>query len=378
MTRILIIEDDPDIRAMVRDILEEESYLCTEASCLDDAYEALHASFDAAIVDVWLGQGVQDGLLVLQHMKTHHPLIPVLMMSGHSTLDIAVQALKHGAFDFLEKPFDTQRLQQVVRRMVQKKDDALPSKSRPYLVPPSLAHSAFYTKAQHSRPIRLWLMGPRGTGKKALAQYLAQHHYPLDCIPIIPADHTMPRAQSPEKALIFSHVTADFLTQNAPFFSDISPNTGLIFTSEVMTPPPFFTGEIYHFTPLKDRPEDQLFYWNTLTQNWPLKPCAQKCFLHHPWGANEAEFFPTVRLARLEGTYPEPLSYQDLPLTLTLAWLGHADLLNLPLKKARDTFEYLYLTAQKQATHSVQDWSTAVGMDRTALYRKYKDLQDRL
>ncbi len=108
---ILIVDDESDIRSLVSGILEDEGYTTRVAGCCIDAMEAIwEKEPNLVILDVWLGEGDKDGLRLLDMIKADHQLVPVIMMSGHGTIETAVTAIKHGAYDFVEKPFDANRL----------------------------------------------------------------------------------------------------------------------------------------------------------------------------------------------------------------------------------------------------------------------------
>lgn len=108
---ILIIDDEKDIRDLVSGILDDEGYLTRSAGCCVEALESIKQKEPhLVILDVWLGESDKDGLRLLSKIKEEHQFIPVIMMSGHGTIETAVNAIKQGAYDFIEKPFDANRL----------------------------------------------------------------------------------------------------------------------------------------------------------------------------------------------------------------------------------------------------------------------------
>lgn len=108
---ILIIDDEKDIRELISGILTDEGYITTTADGVVQAIESIKKQNPHLIIlDVWLGDSAQDGLRLLSIIKKEYQHIPVIMMSGHGTIDTAVQAIKDGAYDFIEKPFDSNRL----------------------------------------------------------------------------------------------------------------------------------------------------------------------------------------------------------------------------------------------------------------------------
>jgi two-component system nitrogen regulation response regulator NtrX len=114
---ILIVDDEADIRMLLCGILEDEGYQPREATDADSALARLGEKVPHLIIlDIWLEGSRLDGLELLQAIKAEHPGVPVLMMSGHGTIETAVSAIKIGAYDFIEKPFKTDRLLLVLDR----------------------------------------------------------------------------------------------------------------------------------------------------------------------------------------------------------------------------------------------------------------------
>jgi two-component system nitrogen regulation response regulator NtrX len=119
-TDILIVDDEADIRDLIAGILEDEGY---QTRCASNGIEALDSIANKqpslVILDVWLGNGQRDGLEILETIKRNHPFVPVIMISGHGTVETAVKSIKNGAYDFIEKPFTTQRLLLLVQRAME-------------------------------------------------------------------------------------------------------------------------------------------------------------------------------------------------------------------------------------------------------------------
>jgi two-component system nitrogen regulation response regulator NtrX len=117
---ILIIDDEPDICELVSGILEDEGFTARSACSSLKAMELVyHRQPNLVILDVWLGESESDGLKILEQLKREHPMVPVIMFSGHSTIEIAVQAIKDGAYDFLEKPFQVEKLLITIERALE-------------------------------------------------------------------------------------------------------------------------------------------------------------------------------------------------------------------------------------------------------------------
>ena len=117
---ILIVDDEPDIRMLVEGILRDEGYDTRQAGDSDATIAAFRARRPSLIIlDVWLQGSRMDGLGILQTLHGEEPHVPVVMISGHGTIETAVAAIQHGAYDFIEKPFKSDRLLLVVRRALE-------------------------------------------------------------------------------------------------------------------------------------------------------------------------------------------------------------------------------------------------------------------
>ena len=114
---ILVVDDELDIRELVAGVLEDEGYDTRVAADSDSTLEAIATRRPSLVLlDVWLQGSRLDGLELLDEIKRRDPSIPVLVISGHGTLDTAVAAIRKGAADFIEKPFQAERLLLMVER----------------------------------------------------------------------------------------------------------------------------------------------------------------------------------------------------------------------------------------------------------------------
>ena len=120
MKKILIIDDEKDIRFLLSSILVDEGYLTIEAGDVAGAEKKIDGEFfDLALIDISLGDKKKDGISLLKKIKKMNSDLPVIMISGHATIQIAVDSIKEGAFEFLEKPFNTSRLLNFVKRALE-------------------------------------------------------------------------------------------------------------------------------------------------------------------------------------------------------------------------------------------------------------------
>ena len=114
---ILIVDDEPDIRSLIEGILQDEGYETRSARNSDEALASFRQRRpNLVILDIWLQGSRLDGLGILQAIHGEEPQVPVVMISGHGTIETAVQAIQQGAYDFIEKPFQSDRLLLVASR----------------------------------------------------------------------------------------------------------------------------------------------------------------------------------------------------------------------------------------------------------------------
>lgn len=179
---ILIVDDEEDIRELVAGVLEDEGYETRSAAGAETALDALAARRPSLVLlDVWLQGSRLDGLEVLEEIKKRDPTIPVLMISGHGNIDTAVAAIRKGATDFIEKPFEADRLLHLVARATETErlrrenqvlrekvgqDDELTGTS-------SAINSVRATiKKVAATGSRVLITGPAGVGKEIAARML--------------------------------------------------------------------------------------------------------------------------------------------------------------------------------------------------------------
>ena len=119
-SEILVIDDNSDIRLLISGILKDKGFVVREAANFDQAINEINKKMpDVAVIDVKLDKGDNDGIDVLRHIKKVDDDIPAIMISGHANVQMAVDALKLGAFEFMQKPFSSERLINFVNRAVE-------------------------------------------------------------------------------------------------------------------------------------------------------------------------------------------------------------------------------------------------------------------
>ena len=119
-TEILIVDDNSDIRNILNDLILDAGYKTRLAANYNQALAEIDKKIpDVAILDVKLDKGDNDGIELLTHIKSKNKDVPVIIISGHANIEMAVSSLKHGAFEFIEKPFDQTRLINFIKRAVE-------------------------------------------------------------------------------------------------------------------------------------------------------------------------------------------------------------------------------------------------------------------
>ncbi|MEQ8604100.1 MAG: sigma-54 dependent transcriptional regulator [Marivibrio sp.] len=181
---ILIVDDEADIRMQIAGILEDEGYEPREAATSAQALEAVARRQPALVIlDVWLSGSDLDGLQILEQVKRNHPALPVIMISGHGTFDMAVSATKMGAYDFISKPFKTDVLLHTVARAIEesrlrRENESLKRLSGAATVEDLVGSSPALQEVRRAvekvagADSRVLITGPAGAGKGAIARVI--------------------------------------------------------------------------------------------------------------------------------------------------------------------------------------------------------------
>ena len=177
---ILIIDDNPDIRFILNELIQEAGYKTRLAANYNQALTEIDKKLpEVAIIDVKLDKGDNDGIELLNHIKKKNKDIPVIIISGHANIEMAVNSLKSGAFEFIQKPFDKERLMNFINRAVENYNLKNENKN----LQSKLFHSYdLIGKSQNISSIkeqieklslsdsRIFISGPTGTGKELIAR----------------------------------------------------------------------------------------------------------------------------------------------------------------------------------------------------------------
>ena len=182
MSDILIVDDERDIRELISDILEDEGFSTRLAGNSDDAMAAIADQPPSLLIlDIWLKDSNMDGIDILKCVKRDYPEVPVVIISGHGNIEIAVAAIKQGAYDFIEKPFNIDQLLVVIRRGMETsrlRREVQTLKRRDTGPADMLGESSVFRalisqldKVTRSNG-RVMLSGPAGAGKELAARYI--------------------------------------------------------------------------------------------------------------------------------------------------------------------------------------------------------------
>ena len=180
MSNILVIDDEIDIRESIVAILSDEGFLCDNAS---NSNEAIHLiginKYDLIILDVWLNDPDYDGMKLLKLIKKDNAKVPIIIISGHGNIDMAVEAIKEGAYEFVEKPFKSERLILSVSRALEVKLIREENKelkevnfSKDKLIGSSIVTTKINEMINKIAPTssRVLITGESGTGKDLVAK----------------------------------------------------------------------------------------------------------------------------------------------------------------------------------------------------------------
>ena len=194
MFKVLIIDDEKDICFLISEILKDEKYLTYSALNSDEAINQFNKyNPDLVILDVWLSNSKLDGIEILKEFKKINSNVPVIIISGHGTVDLAVSSIKNGAYDFIEKPFNSDKLLILAKRAIESSKLLNENKNLKELVTPDIdliGNSNFikntkkYLETFSKSNSRLLIEGPFGVGKKLIANQIHKRSKYSNKIPI--------------------------------------------------------------------------------------------------------------------------------------------------------------------------------------------------
>jgi two-component system, NtrC family, nitrogen regulation response regulator NtrX len=182
---ILIVDDEADIRMLIAGVLKDEGYATREAADSAETLMELRARQPTLVIlDIWLQNSELDGVEILRQLRSEMPSVPVVMISGHGTIETAVEAIKIGAYDFIEKPFKSDRLLLIVQRAIEtallrreNEELRLRAGGEIDLVGMSVAASQLRQQIDRVAPTgsRVLISGAPGVGKELVGRLLHAH-----------------------------------------------------------------------------------------------------------------------------------------------------------------------------------------------------------
>ncbi len=438
MHKVLIIDDEKDICFLISEILKDENYNTSIALNSDEAISKFNEiKPDLVILDVWLSNSKLDGIEILKEFKTIDSNIPIIIISGHGTVDLAVKSIKNGAYDFLEKPFNSDKLIILTKRAIESSSLVSENKNlKDTLIKtiPLIGNSEFIKKInkhlieQSSSNSRLLIEGSFGTGKKHFTNLIHQNSQYKDKLPIS-IDFKKLTNEALDKMFaenkntinenifyrsnnntlilfnietlpnIYQKKLLNFL-ENKKFFEDlnIKLNYKIITITEKNLEIEIEKGnfikrlfdristDFIKFKPLSDRRDDILpvldFYLNEKSGgnlNFKFSSRALTKLQMYDWPGNISQLINYVEKSLIlnQDQNIKELEVDDLALQMgdETASNSSNNSLDLSLKEARSKFEKNYLISQiKRFNGNITKVSEFTGMERTALYRKFKSL----
>ena len=438
MSNILVIDDEIDIRESIVAILSDEGFLCDNAS---NSNEAIHLiginKYDLIILDVWLNDPDYDGMKLLKLIKKENAKVPIIIISGHGNIDMAVEAIKEGAYEFVEKPFKSERLILSVSRALEVKLIREENKvlkevnfSKDKLIGSSIVTTKINEMINKIAPTssRILITGESGTGKDLVAKEIHLNSKFKDG-PFIVINASLLEPEGIENELF--GVEDNGLIKHTGFFE--KANKGTLFIDEVgempmqtqikilrvLTEQSFsriggdktinietriissstkdlllaiknnqFRKDLYHrlnvvelnLPRLVDRIEDldeliEYFVDNFCKENgMPKKNVISDIknkYLHYDWPGNIRELKNNIERELIIGEKLDDSNINDLN-----SDFDQKNVISMPIKNAREAFEKNYLSSQlKRFNGNISKTANFIGMERSALHRKLKQLK---
>ena len=431
--RILIVDDEANIRMLLEEILSEEGYRVTTAENAAAARAARsEQDFDLTLLDIWMPD--TDGISLLKEWSRAGATGAVVVMSGHGTVDTAIEAIRIGALDFIEKPVSLVKLLRTVEQALAQQWD---SETRRRLVPPILAPVGKSEVMQVLREqleqiaghdAHTLITGEPGSGRETCARYLAslseRSEEPFvsvkaggrddDGAVSLLGDERGPGAfECAGRGVLFINEISDMpaaaqrqllaVLEQGRYRRGGSAATRDLETRILSSAPTGFDRQVngfrrellFHLSVvvirvpplreyLEDVPELLRCYVDLLvdTEGLPFRRfgvAAQNRLRNYPWPGNIRELKNVVSRLLIMGS-GEEISLQEVEAQLTAAAtkgepLVKMDLLSMPLREAREHFERAYLQQQLMLCDGkVGKLAARVGMERTHLYRKLRSL----
>ncbi|HEX4891116.1 MAG TPA: sigma-54 dependent transcriptional regulator [Alphaproteobacteria bacterium] len=181
---ILVVDDEADICELISGILQDEGYQPRTAACSDTALAAIAGRRPSLVLlDIWLEGSKLDGLQLMERLRRDDPDLPIIVISGHGNVEIAVSAIKNGAYDFIEKPFQTDHLLVTIQRAIEASRLKRENRELRIISGGDTSFAGESAAANQLRQViakvaatgsRVLITGPAGSGKEVVARLLHQ------------------------------------------------------------------------------------------------------------------------------------------------------------------------------------------------------------
>jgi len=405
---VLIVEDEDDIRAMISGILEDEGYQTREAATSQEALEAVKTRKpNLVVLDVWLKGSEMDGIELLAALKQRHQNLPVIVISGHGTVETAVSAIRKGAFDYIVKPFKAEKLLITATRALEnarlrQENEELKGKAvnDDTLIGSSSAITQLRQKIGRiaATNSRVLITGASGTGKELLARLLhGQSKRSSGPFRAVNAASMVPERVEEELFGVDSNGT------DRPQKTGLleRAHNGTLYLDEVADMPLETQGKLLRllveqrFNRVGGQDDVQVDVRVITSSSRDLgNEVAIGRFredlyhrlnvmpLHAPKLSERREDIPALveHFIDQTGEPNQPITLETLPKEVSVVRSGanaqdNERIIGMPLRDAREHFEREYLQAQiDRFGGNISRTASFVGMERSALHRKLKSL----
>ncbi len=410
---ILVVDDEPDIRELIKDILEDENYEVRIAADGQEAQQIFNEQQpDLILLDIWMPD--IDGISLLKEFKQQNKNVTIVMMSGHGTIETAVEATRLGASDFIEKPLSTAKLLRGVEQALENRAKQASIQQELAQIPVGksqqikLLREQVERVAKHEMPILL--VGEPGVGKHCFSHYLhslgqfsggkfielSPESFPLDSLKITSLAknnclyiHDLALLSDEAQALLL-HLLESHKLQQCQLICATQYSL-----QKAVDNGDFLESLLYQLNsitlvvpPLRDHIEDipELVHHfvdvQTTRSGLPYRRftvAAQNRLRNHEWSGNILELKNVIQRLLVLGN-GEDIDVADVDHALASeaeAIENGDETINfeLPLREAREQFERIYLLRKLQETDgNVGKAAKLAGMERTHLYRKLRSL----
>lgn len=399
--KILIVDDEKDIRFLLKEILGDEGYVVADAPHSEAAYAEIAKGMpDLVILDIWLENSDRDGMEILADLKKKSRTLPVLMISGHGNIEMAVKAIKLGAYDFIEKPFNTDRLLNLVTRAMES-GRLRRSGAAVQLIGQSPEMQAIQKTAAKAAQgdARVLVTGAWGSGREHLVRWIHQES-PRASKPFITLDcgqadaHALNDAvvRTGEGTLLLADVHRLDAALQAAVLAQLNAKSDarIMATSLPRLKDSGFLPDLYErlsvttiaLPPLADRRSDiPDLAVDFIGEGTTITDEAALALKSREWPGHVAELkalmaMAAVRMA-IEGATELAVRHIAGDASAPAASSGQSEWLAQDLRTARESFERWYFdNLMQRFDGNVSQVASFAGMDRTALHRKLKALKE--